>query len=948
MPKRRLKKYNSGGSFRSYLEDTGRLLGLQGFDTMWQTFGGDSFLNYENKDMERYAQVQHDIADPLATVGDFVEGGAAGGVAGGIAGAGMGMIDRGTSSYDTQKGGIQQNRAYNSWAQPQTGNTQMAKYGGRLKKLKGGGNIAGDSQKGIYVDYNVGQSHGGPDEGIEVDSMGQPVAMSGGEGVGLTEKGEVTFNGDVFSDSVKLPGNKKRTFADEAKRITRKYKFYLGEKLDKQDEASKLGLQKELQTLFDIQEAKKGRMMHENDVEQLLEEQQQAQAQMVQQEQMAEQPPGQEQMMQDPAMQEQMMAEQMGGGMPMMQDGGSLDLTSGLPSRYVKRYNDMLNKHKTNEPIFVTDPNDPRLRAYNDSLWLHEKNKMDSLHFWAKDPEAESLRKETHRDLNFIRDDKGRVKAAITNEPIYDEEAHKWFKEYSGIGTKEEYTYPIKHTVGQHNFLNGTDYTTNHNMNLGYVAEDTSQAGSPYWDETLPVNEPISMSVERFRNSSGTDSPTTQTTINYAKPKQPYILKEPPPNKNKTSINKHSNNEITTKQKELKDLGFYDGIIDGIWGDKSKAALKEYENSKIQEEGTKNIPQSIPQNIPQSISKNIPQSISNNEPTIYEGEISEEDGDAGMITNRSELPGYDLYPATRYARSPFWAKVTGQRYGKSMPLHHRVSNWINEPIQRREREQAIKANKINQSLDAEYLKGASEEDAKRKRNQVKDIEQKSLSKTGLPKHNEGGPLDWEEATPDYMSTLLSGAASTIKPITGLLYNAKNKPDPIKFSRVTPELTSEALIRQGIEEDSRVARSSARRNIARSGATSGGTAASYSALASNILRGKSRADTESYTREEQRNAQERAKAQATNVQMGAQQEMFNAQLERMNEQEKKALYANLAGIPQSVLADIKDQEQFFAGLNMQHPDLRYAQEAGQPWWKRRSYGVRAVGPDGEIR
>jgi hypothetical protein len=194
-----------------------------------------------------------------------------------------------------------------------------------------GGIINGNDMNGQYIDYSVGQDHFGPDEGIPVDAKGQPVAMSGGQAVGLTEKGEVTYNGQVFSDTNKLPGNKKRTFADEAKRIAKKYKFYLGDKLDKKEDVSRRALERELQQLFDIQEARKGNMMHQDDVEQLLQQQQEAQAQMVEQEMMQEQ-----QMQQDPMMREQMGMEQ---GIPMMQDGGNLRKYGGGGNTWEERNN---------------------------------------------------------------------------------------------------------------------------------------------------------------------------------------------------------------------------------------------------------------------------------------------------------------------------------------------------------------------------------------------------------------------------------------------------------------------------------------------------------------------------------------------------------------------------------------------------------------------------------
>lgn len=54
------------------------------------------------------------------------------------------------------------------------------------------------------IDYSNGEKHGeSPINGIPVDARGNPATTSKSSAVGLTEKGEVTWNGYVFSDKLK-------------------------------------------------------------------------------------------------------------------------------------------------------------------------------------------------------------------------------------------------------------------------------------------------------------------------------------------------------------------------------------------------------------------------------------------------------------------------------------------------------------------------------------------------------------------------------------------------------------------------------------------------------------------------------------------------------------------------------------------------------------------------
>ena len=118
---------------------------------------------------------------------------------------------------------------------------------------------------GGVMDYNVGQTHEGPDGGIPVDSSGVPSAVSQREPVALTEEGEISWktpDGEVyiFSDRLKAPKSKK-SFAEEAKKITNKYKGYLGDKFEKHHKVSMDTMNRELNDLMAKQEELRQELM---------------------------------------------------------------------------------------------------------------------------------------------------------------------------------------------------------------------------------------------------------------------------------------------------------------------------------------------------------------------------------------------------------------------------------------------------------------------------------------------------------------------------------------------------------------------------------------------------------------------------------------------------------------------------------------------------------------
>jgi hypothetical protein len=78
-------------------------------------------------------------------------------------------------------------------------------YGATFETYQFGGGLMdqgqGNAMNPMIVDYSNGQSHNGPQGGIPVDAKGNPVGTSKQSAVGLTEIGEVAWNGYIFSDN---------------------------------------------------------------------------------------------------------------------------------------------------------------------------------------------------------------------------------------------------------------------------------------------------------------------------------------------------------------------------------------------------------------------------------------------------------------------------------------------------------------------------------------------------------------------------------------------------------------------------------------------------------------------------------------------------------------------------------------------------------------------------
>lgn len=147
-------------------------------------------------------------------------------VIGPIASPVLGLIGSGLQAQVQQR----ENRQKRNMELQENATLNQANYG----SFEYGGGLMGQNQGNpknpAIVNYD-GKSHTHEQGigGIPVDSQGNPVARSGNAPVGLTEKGEIAWNGYVFSDTLK--NEKGQTFADEAKAIMKKYELRLGKNI---------------------------------------------------------------------------------------------------------------------------------------------------------------------------------------------------------------------------------------------------------------------------------------------------------------------------------------------------------------------------------------------------------------------------------------------------------------------------------------------------------------------------------------------------------------------------------------------------------------------------------------------------------------------------------------------------------------------------------------------
>lgn len=129
----------------------------------------------------------------------------------------------------------------------------VAKYGGSIRKYASGGPT---------INY-TGQSHEGPNQGVEVGPNGNPNPNNPPESIALVEGEEVNFGDYIFSKTLKV--NNKRSFADEAKAIQKRYNLYSttegGIFKIKKGDPSEAGYIKEMEELTKKQEALRNAIM---------------------------------------------------------------------------------------------------------------------------------------------------------------------------------------------------------------------------------------------------------------------------------------------------------------------------------------------------------------------------------------------------------------------------------------------------------------------------------------------------------------------------------------------------------------------------------------------------------------------------------------------------------------------------------------------------------------
>ena len=204
-------------------------------------------------------------------------------------------------------------------------------------------------------------------------------------------------------------------------------------------------------------------------------------------------------------------------------------------------------KYPNGGTIYTTNPNDPRLQAYSDSLTTYHGANNAYLQLMQKSPEWKGLTQKKDK--------------ALRNYRKAEKEAEDKYKR--GEISKKEY-----------NKIYESSEATKYD-NIKAEIKEKEQEDMEAYSLSLSKNEPY---AKKGIKPIGEYSLGELGNINkYAAPKQKV---------------KYTNPEVVEKQKKLKEAGLYDGALDGIWGPKSQAAWdqmnkKEEEDTKYTEEDTK-------------------------------------------------------------------------------------------------------------------------------------------------------------------------------------------------------------------------------------------------------------------------------------------------------------------------------------------------------------------------
>ena len=182
---------------------------------------------------------------------------------------------------------------------------------------------------------------------------------------------------------------------------------------------------------------------------------------------------------------------------------------------------------------------------------------------------------------------------------------------------------------------------------------------------------------------------------------------------------------------------------------------------------------------------------------------------------------------------------------------------------------------------------------------------------------------------------------------GLLLNKRYKPKDISLGRMVPEQINLESQRVAARNRAAAARATTARRLRDTGLTPGAYLGNMQTAGSDIERNLGEQMSQSYLAEQTTNAQARQQAQAANLQMGAQETMFNRQLGDQYRQQQLGYIGNLLNVPSQYLSDLQRSRRDAAFLNMMSPDYSYQEEVSpystidpRNMWRRPRYRVYA--------
>jgi len=215
---------------------------------------------------------------------------------------------------------------------------------------------------------------------------------------------------------------------------------------------------------------------------------------------------------------------------------------------------DDVNQFRTAESkgdgtIYVSDPNDPRIQAYNYMQSLLEEPNVEAAKYRKASDEFRKYRKELEADTNMTRRERSNAE--------FDMYQKLNLRELDENARKEERSYDKRFEFRWH------DWETNSDAEI--YKPDT-----PF--KTFPGVEPT---YKKLRNQEGGG---------YYYPYYPKV--------------KYADPEIVAKQQQLAEAGLYNGAFDGIWGPKSQAGWEtlqqQNEEKRIAEEKAQYIKETTP------------------------------------------------------------------------------------------------------------------------------------------------------------------------------------------------------------------------------------------------------------------------------------------------------------------------------------------------------------------